>query len=461
MKASQSWLQQLQRSVLLRSAILTMIVAMVATAIALTLQYRQMVAFMETELHESINEEMTLLVDEYGQTGSGGLVTMLRTMSASPLFEDVVYLLADQNGHVVTGNLRRWPVGVKTSGWTHLQIAAGDIGGRRSRWIEANAVRLSGGQHLLVGKPADELAAIRKSYFSGMAWALMVTAISGLGLGWLTSRRIFGFISRYAEATRRFQEGDLSARVPLSNRDDEFDQLGQLINTATDMTERTNATLRAASDSLSHDLKTPLTRMRARLELALRRSSAEDARNEPMLECIGDIDNLLAQINAMLQLVRAESVTEAQFQPINLTEIVTDICETFEPVAEARHIDIAYTLLPLRLSGMKPLVAQAIANLLDNAVKYAPDGGSIDVQMQHSNRIVQIIVADNGPGIDEADRAQAMDRFVRLDNSRTTSGSGLGLHYVSTVARVHRGSLTLEDNQPGLRAVLTLPLSEV
>lgn len=455
------WWQMWRRSVVLRSALMTMVVAMVTTAIALTVQYRQSTSFIEKELHNSIESDMSVFLSEFGQNGRAGLIRLLVEVGNSPDYDDGFYLLTDRNGTVLAGNLKASPPQLNQSGWSHIQLSPEYIGGKQSRWIEANKLYLTGGDQLLLGRPADSLASFRARYLNDMAWALLVTAITGLLLGWLANRRVFNFIGHYAEATRRFHAGDLAARIPLSGREDEFDQLGGLINQATDMTERTNATLRAASDSLAHDLKTPLTAMRGRLELGLRKSDPQEILHEPAVQCITDIDTLLAQINAMLQLVRAESVTDAQFQPINLAAIVTDICETYEPVADDKGIDIAFHVLLVTVSGMKPLLAQAIANLLDNAIKYTPHGGSIDVSMLRQDKNVQIIVADNGPGIADADKQRAVDRYVRLDASRTTTGSGLGLHYVATVARVHHGNLVLENNAPGLRAVISLPLGEI
>ncbi len=455
------WWQLIRRSAVLRNAVLTMLVAMIATSIALTVQYRQTVSYMEGELHESVEAEMSLLVGEYGRTGVTGLSAVLKQISRRDSFGDVIYVLSDSGGQVIAGNLKTWPAGMQSQGWAHLLVSAQDIGGRSARWIEANSIRLGGGQKLLVARPADSLETLRQRYVRDLVWSLLITAVTGLSLGWIISRRIFGFINRYADATRRFQDGDLSARVPLSQRGDEFDQLGQMINTATDMTERTNATLRAATDSLAHDLKTPITRMRSRLELALHQSQPENLLYEPIQQNIEDIDSLLAQINAMLQVVRAESITDKQFQPLNLARIVTELCETFEPVADDKNVRLDFSVMPVSVSGVPQLLAQAIANLIDNAIKYTPAGGHIAVSIERQQNHIRIIVADSGPGIPPEDRARAMERFVRLDNSRTSAGSGLGLHYVSTVARVHHGRLELGDNGPGLRATLILPQYEV
>lgn len=443
-----------------RNAVLTMLVAMIATTIALTIQYKQTVRFMERELHESIQSEMNFLVSEYGRTGSAGLATSLQQLSQRQSFADVIYILADEKNHVIAGNLKLWPASIPAQGWVHIELSAAEIGGKQARWIEADIIRLDGNKKLLVGRPADSLATLRQRYVRDLLWALLVTAITGLALGWIMSRRIFGFISRYAAVSKQFQDGDLSARVPLSNRDDEFDQLGQLINAATDMTERTNATLRAATDSLAHDLKTPITRMRSRLELALRQSTPENSLHETVQQNISDIDSLLTQINAMLQLVRAESTTGQQFQKIDMAPIASDICETFEPVADDKNIVLTFSIMPAMVLGATPLLAQAIANLIDNAIKYTPPGGHINLALVKTNRVVQIIVDDSGPGIPHEDRSRAVERFVRLDNSRTSAGSGLGLHYVATIARVHHGKLELGDNNPGLRAILSLPLCE-
>ncbi len=452
--------QMIPRSVVLRNALFIMLVATFSTVLALTLQFRLMMSFATAELRTAIGTQMTVLIDEYGEAGAEHLADHLKSVRKYQDFEQFVYVLVDAKGHILGGNLNAWPMGIKTAGWSKLTVPVGETGKTRPRSILVQSVKLDEGERLLIGQTSDQLERLRQRYFMDMIWVLLVTAISSLVLGIFTSRRIFGFITNIQDTAKRFHNGDLSARVPISGRGDEFDQLGQLINSATDLSERKSNTLKAASDSLAHDLKTPLTRMRIRTELAMRDDTSATENAGPLSRNIGDIDSLLSQINAMLQITHAESTVEAQFRSLDIDAIIRDICTTFKPMAEERQIMLSCDLMPSTIAGVKPLITQALANLIENATKYAPSGGEITVQTRQLLKNLHIIVSDSGPGIHPVDRAKAMERFVRLDNSRTTAGSGLGLHYVSTVARVHHGSLELGDNEPGLRATLILPLYE-
>jgi signal transduction histidine kinase len=267
--------------------------------------------------------------------------------------------------------------------------------------------------------------------------------------------------------------GNLSDRIPLHGTSDEFDQLAANLNRMLDQIERLMTAMREVTDDVAHDLRTPLSRLRARLERALvnpaganptgaNRSGADPpggaSQNEAIRGAIDEADRLLATFNALLRIAELESGARLdQSAPVDLSEVARSAAELYEPVAEEKGFALSVMAEPgVKISGDWHLVSQALGNLLDNALKYA-GGGQIELRVSHEDGQAILEVADQGPGIPEADRENVLDRFVRLEPSRTTPGNGLGLSLVRAIARRHDGSVTLEDNRPGLRVRLEFP----
>jgi signal transduction histidine kinase len=280
----------------------------------------------------------------------------------------------------------------------------------------------------------------------------------GIGLigGTVMSRNLLRRVEQVNRTSERVMTGNLSDRVPLHGTRDEFDQLAANLNRMLDQIERLMTAMREVTDDVAHDLRTPLSRLRARLERALVNPSA--GMSEAIRAAIDEADRLLATFNALLRIAELESGTHLdQTAPIDLSEVARSAAELYEPVAEEKGFTVSVVAEPgVRISGDWHLLSQALANLLDNALKYA-GGGEIELRVFNENRQAILEVADQGPGIPEADRQSVLDRFVRLEPSRTTPGNGLGLSLVRAIARRHDGSATLEDNRPGLRVRLQFP----
>jgi signal transduction histidine kinase len=254
--------------------------------------------------------------------------------------------------------------------------------------------------------------------------------------------------------------GNLSDRIPLRGTSDEFDQLAANLNRMLDQIERLMTAMREVTDDVAHDLRTPLSRLRTRLERALANPdpSAGASQSEAIRAAIDEADRLLATFNALLRIAELESGARLdQTAPVDLSEVARSAAELYEPVAEEKGFALSVVAEPgVGISGDWHLLSQALANLLDNALKYA-GGGQIELRVFHKDGQAILEVADRGPGIPEADRQSVLDRFVRLEPSRTTPGNGLGLSLVRAIARRHDGSVTLEDNRPGLRVQLQFP----
>ncbi|MBV9330995.1 MAG: HAMP domain-containing histidine kinase, partial [Alphaproteobacteria bacterium] len=252
--------------------------------------------------------------------------------------------------------------------------------------------------------------------------------------------------------------GDLSRRVPLTKTHDEFDVLAEKLNRMLDRIERLMSGVREVTDSVAHDLRTPLSRLRSRLETALRHLDPASGQQGEIEAAVEETDRLIATFNALLLIAEADAgVAREAMTTVNITSVARDIVDLYAPLAEEKGLNIE--LLPsqeVTIDGNRSLISQALANLVDNAIKYTPSGGKVTVKAFETRGAATLTVADTGPGIPPSERLHVLERFVRLEESRHSPGTGLGLSLVAAVARLHDGHFTLEDNQPGLRAVLSL-----
>ena len=282
-------------------------------------------------------------------------------------------------------------------------------------------------------------------------WSGLVALAIGVLGGMVMSRNMLRRVEQVNRTAERVMAGDLSDRVPRAGTDDEFDQLAANLNGMLDQIERLMTAMREVTDNVAHDLKTPLARLRARLELALLGPQDGAAQSEAIRAAIEEADRLLATFNALLSIAEAEAgAGRRRGERLDLAEIVGAAVELYEPLAEEKGLALRFDSAPgTIIEGDRHLLSQAVANLLDNALKYGGGGGEIVVRVGRRGGRALIEVADRGPGIPEADRESVFDRFVRLEPSRSTPGNGLGLSLVRAVARRHGGTVTLADNHPG------------
>ena len=385
-----------------------------------------------------------------------------------------LYILFDNQGRKIAGNLSQIPPEFYAGGGVDrgLFYYAGSPNVEDSRRL-AVGVRLNvdGGGFIVARDVEDQRAlSVRTRWIALAGFGLL--GLLGVGVGWWISRYVLGRVDRINEASRAIMGGDLSQRVSRTGTGDEFDQLSENLNTMLDRIEQLMHGLREVSDNIAHDLKTPLNRLRVRAEAALRDPRGSAAYKEGLEHTIEAADDLIKTFNALLLIARLEAGSfEETLEEVDVAALVRDVVELYEPVAEEHGLLLqADACGPLMISVNKQLVGQAVANLIDNAIKYSrflseshEDGASgshdsfIWVRVDSLSNRILISVADRGPGISKQDRERVLKRFVRLEKSRTAPGTGLGLSLVAAVARLHRGSVELEDNQPGLKVVLTLP----
>jgi signal transduction histidine kinase len=446
------------RSAALRGALGITVIALIATSLALSLQYVQTTRLLAARTHAQVDDEMAALVERYRDTGLDGVAQAIARQQTIPRIHEFFYLLTQADGAPIAGNLVAWPSEVKDVGF---HTFATDVTNTRSatsrRSVEARAIVLEGGFRLLVGDFADEAGVLRDNYVSALAWSLLSTGIVGLLLGWWYARRGLAFVETVSAAGERFLGGRFDERLPVSARGDEYDRLAETINRSFGEIERLVSSLRAATDGMAHDLKTPLTRMKARLELAEMRDLQNPVERKTILDDTRrDLDALLRLIDGLLSVARADATSTTSFRNTALDEIVADALELFGPLAEDKTIELISRQSPVVIMGSPTLLAQLVTNLLDNAIKHTPSGGRIVVSLS-GPLAPMLTVADSGPGIPADQREAALARFRQMGEVHPGSGAGLGLSIVDAVARAHGARLRLSDNAPGLRVEVQFP----
>jgi signal transduction histidine kinase len=408
----------------------------------------------------SIRTDETSLVERYREQGTAGLVEAIEERLALDAQNEAIYLLMDSDDRRLAGNLRDWPTALGDDGaWFRTRIQHdGAVAEARVHRRDLPGLRL------LVGRDESERVQLRLLLTEGVAWSLGAVLIFA-GIGAALIRRALQARMRPAVATALgIAGGDLTHRVPLSGQGDEFDRLGASMNDMLDRIAALMTGLRGVSDAIAHDLRTPIARARAKMEESLTTAAGEAELRAAMEEGIADLDNITRVFQALLRIAEAEAgARRAAFAPLDLPEVLRDAAEFYEAMAEAREQRLE-TGLPehLPLVGDRDLLLQAVANLLDNAIKFTPPGGVIRLVARDTESQIEISVSDSGPGLSPQDREHALDRFFRADASRHLPGSGLGLALVRAVAQLHAGEVLLVDaipgaDPPGLRVVICLP----
>jgi signal transduction histidine kinase len=419
----------------------------------------------DAETQQTIEVEAGALVDQYERGGIRRLGAAIEARSREP--GPTIYLLTDGVGEPLAGNISQLP-GAVLSSETIVDTPYESIDGRgRGRRAMARVFLLPGGFRLLIGHDMGDRARIGAVMIHALATSLIFLAgLAALG-ALFVARRVLTRIDAMNRSAHAIMGGDLAERLPVSGSGDELDRLAIGLNQMLARIGELMSGLREVSDNIAHDLRTPLTRLRNHAEEALRlRSEVADYRTA-LERTIEESDGLIRIFDALLMIARAEAGRgQMSVQPFDVGAVVSDLAELYEPIAEERDFSLSLDIAPgLTLVGNRELVGQGIANLVDNALKYGASecGGdrAVSVAARGEGENIVIEVADRGPGIGEVDRKRVFDRFVRLEGARSRPGSGLGLSLASAIARMHGGHLTLEDNAPGLKAILTLPTNGV
>jgi len=416
--------------------------------------YWSTLGYLERQTNAVIEAELSGLYEQYERRGLAGLADIINERVQRDAERQSVYLLADAIGRALAGNVPYWPATLDTQGGDWVDFVKREDNGAETP-VRAALLRVGPGFRLLVGRDIRELAEIRRvlrrAALYGVSLSLALALIGGLLMARSAQRRL-AEINRTA---RQIIAGDLSRRAQLAGSNDEHDELAANINAMLDQIENLLAGMRHVGDSVAHDLRGPLTRLRNRLETL----AAAEPQREDLAECVQQLDQVLETFNALLRIARVESgAYRSAFTAVDLAAIVRDVCELYQAAADDRQVLVLCEHgVAVEVFGDRELLAQALTNLLDNAIKYTPIGGTVTVRLERRGDSAQLSVADTGPGIPAADRGRVLQRFTRLDQARSQPGNGLGLALVSAVTAQHHGRLTLGDNAPGLVVTLDLP----
>lgn len=412
------------------------------------------------QLTQTVEAEVQGLREQYRVGGIRRLVDVIQLRSSRPGAS--LYLVTDPRGNPLAGNVGEVPIGVLDEpGRFPIEYKRFDEANRTYEALVEVYV-LPGDFRLLVGRDLSEREIFRRILRDALEFSIALMVVLAVVGGFFISRRVLRRIDSVSEASRQIMAGNLSGRIPVIGTGDEFDRLAESLNAMLTRIEMLMAGLKEVSDNIAHDLKTPLTRMRARIEAGLREAGEDPRVERSVLEAaLADCDQLIATFNALLSIARAEAARPAALEEIDLMDLLRDVADLYGPVAEEQGLNL-HLEGPETLPYMADphLLAQAVANLIDNAVKYAGESrpSSILLEARATDEGgVLVAVADHGPGIPDDMRDRVVERFVRLETARSKPGSGLGLSLAAAAARHHGGTLHLRGNQPGLRVELVLP----
>ena len=425
----------------------------------LVLVYWSAAGYMTRQMEAVVEAEVQGLAERYRGAGLRGLRDLVAERLARNPASSSIYLLADPGFRVIAGNLTGWPEAARSAErWIEFRLHAADDDPAGPEWHRARArhFELPRGYHLLVGRNLRDLDEMRAAVVRAVAWGAGITVVLAVAGAWWMRRSVAARIESINRTSRRIMEGELSERIESHGSGDEFDELVANLNAMLERIETLMDDVHRVSDNVAHDLRTPLGRLRTRLE-QLRDAGGDGASAALAEAALAEADRMLATFNALLRIARIETGRRRHaFRRTDLAAIGNDVADLYAPLAEARGIAFRHSGIEAPVDADPDLLFQSLANLLDNAIKYTPEGGAVTLQVTSDDHTVTAVVADTGPGVPPGEREAVLRRFYRLEPARGAPGSGLGLSLVAAVARLHEAGLTLGDNAPGLVVRLRL-----
>jgi len=407
-----------------------------------------------------IDTELRSLEDKFARSGLAGVTDEINLRIDSWGRIGAVYMLADSSFERIAGNVTHWPFdGMPGETRPEFEIATIEPGRRAVHPVRAAVRTLPGGDLLLVGTDISQGRRFAEKFRFATLWGIGLSTLAAALAGFWFSYRLARRVGEVTQTCQRIMAGELGRRLPLAGTNDEFDALATSVNRVLDRLEEQAGTLRATFDSAAHDLRAPLHRLRTRMDaLLLRAAPLDPAARESVESALREVDHLQRTLATLLQIALAESgAALASAAAVDVGELAAELVDLFEPVAGAHGV--ALDCRPdsaAVVQGNRQLLAQLLTNLIENGLKYVPAGGRIEVAVRRLADRVRLTVSDNGPGIAAENRARAVQPFARFGGA-AKEGSGLGLSLVAAIARLHRGRLELQSNDPGLRVVVDLP----
>ena len=446
------------RSSTFRLALIYMLLFGGSVLVLLGFIYWSTVSYLSTQTDDTIEIEILDLTDRYERAGLTGLTQLISERLSRRPAGASVYLLTDKNVVPLIGNLDSWPVNADTrNGWLEFELK--DTSDTQPHRARARLFRLSGGFLLLVGRDIHEFEITRHRISLSLLWALGIMLILGSLGSIMMGRGTLHRIETINQTSHEIMSGDLSRRIPSRHTGDDFDTLADNLNNMLEQIESLMESVRRVSDNIAHDLRTPLARLRNHLEELHLNTAADEHNNLALEQALDEADALLNTFNALLRIARIESQDDnTGFAPVDIVALINDVMELYEPLAEGKNLLFeSAARTNLTFQGDRDLLFQALANLLDNAIKYTPPFGSIRLTLEKQGNHVRLLLCDSGPGIPQAQHEQVFQRFFRLEQSRTTPGNGLGMSLVKAVMQRHHLEIQLQDNNPGLCVSILFP----
>lgn len=446
---------ELLRSRALRLALLY--AALFGVSITALLGFIYLIAgnYVKSHVDEFVSSELEMLEADYQIDGIDGVTGLINSRDSSDRSNHWLYLFVDRDRQRIAGDRDPWPVAAPgPDGFLTLPARRG------AGKIRAREAHFPDGSQILVGLNDYEVGEMRSALARSMGFGLGAMLLLAIGGGVLVTLATLRQIESINRVTHDIMAGDLRQRVPVGGSNDEFDALGRNINAMLDRIGLLMEAIRGVTDNIAHDLRLPLARLRARLEASLGGSGQREDLERAIGQSIEEVDSILLTFGALLRIANVESGRlRESFSDVDLSAIALDAEQLFEPIASAggKALEISVEQ-QVHINGSRDLLFQALANLVDNALKYTPEGGRILIELNTRHDMVLLAVADNGPGVAPEEREKVFQRLYRVDPSRSTAGNGLGLSLVRAVALLHDGSCEIEDNRPGARVVLRLPL---
>jgi signal transduction histidine kinase len=408
---------------------------------------------MEHQVDLVVDTEIESLSEDYRGGGRKRLIDVLDKRTDDWGRLGAAYLLVDKQGEPLAGNLPAWPTITKSEGaWREFDITVDEQGRTISHPVRARVVALDGNQ-LLVGTDVSERRRFMLRLRAMTLWGIGLTVALIAATGWWFSRRLAARVRAVAQACDSIISGDLARRLPTEGSADEFDQLAGTVNGMLDRIEQQTAAVRVTFNSAAHDLRAPLFRVRARLESVLQAEAAGGATGQALQATLEDLERVQRTLATLLQIAQAEAGGGGMPpEPVDLAQMAGELGELYALEARERGLKLRVdTPAPAIMNGHRQLLAQLLTNLLENAIKYVPAGGTIDLRVAVNAGRIELSVSDNGPGIPELSRGTMLLPFRRLERDQGAPGSGLGLSLVNAVVRLHQGHLELRSMSPGLR----------
>ena len=415
---------------------------------------------LDDQMVSTIEAEINGLSEQYKVGGLRRLIAAVQRRAGEPGAS--LYLVTNAAGERIVGNIEALPTGLLVDPG---QTEAGYVRNGESQSLDHRAIMqifvLPGGFRLLVGRDVEERDRLRLVIGRTFGSSVGLVVLLGVAGAWFIASRVLKRVDAMTETTRRIMAGDLDGRLAVAGTGDELDRLARNLNAMLERIGELMRGLRDVSDNIAHDLKTPLTRLRNRAEEALRAAETPETLRAALEGVIAESDGLIRVFNALLMIARLEGVdANRDFVAFDAGAVMRSVAELYEPLASEQGTTLIVETgdAALTMRGNRELVGQALANLVDNAVKYGGAQGVIRLTAARSGETLRLSVADSGPGIPVEARGRVLDRFVRLEEARSRPGFGLGLSLVNAVVRLHQGTLSLKDDAPGLRVVVTLPV---